>query len=54
MDEAERCSRIGLIRDGSLLICDTPEHIKKTTNQPTLEKAFINLIELAKPPENKR
>lgn len=48
MDEAERCTRIGLIREGSLLICDTPEQIKKRTNEPTLEKAFINLIECAK------
>ena len=50
MDEAERCSRIGLIREGSLLICDTPAEIKKRTNEPTLEKAFINLIECAKTP----
>lgn len=50
MDEAERCSRIGLIREGTLLICDTPEEIKKRTKEPTLEKAFINLIECARTP----
>lgn len=50
MDEAERCSRIGLIREGSLLICDTPEEIKKRTQEPTLERAFINLIECARTP----
>jgi ABC-2 type transport system ATP-binding protein len=44
MDEAERCNRIGLIREGILLTCDTPAQIKIRTNEPTLEKAFINLI----------
>jgi ABC-2 type transport system ATP-binding protein len=50
MDEAERCSRLGLIREGTLLICDTPEEIKKRTKEPTLERAFINLIECARTP----
>jgi ABC-2 type transport system ATP-binding protein len=50
MDEAERCSRLGLIREGILLICDTPEEIKKRTKEPTLEGAFINLIQCARTP----
>jgi ABC-2 type transport system ATP-binding protein len=50
MDEAERCNRIGLIREGVLLTCDTPAHIKIRTNEPTLEKAFINLIMCARTP----
>jgi ABC-2 type transport system ATP-binding protein len=50
MDEAERCSRLGLIREGSMLIVDTPAQIKLRTKEPTLEKAFINLIECAKTP----
>lgn len=50
MDEAERCSRIGLIREGVLLTCDTPARIKERTGEPTLEKAFINLIECANTP----
>lgn len=50
MDEAERCSRIALVRDGGLLICDTPSEIKKRTNETTLEAAFINLIECARTP----
>lgn len=50
MDEAERCGRLGLIREGSLLILDTPAMIKERTNEPTLERAFINLIESAKTP----
>jgi ABC-2 type transport system ATP-binding protein len=50
MDEAERCNRIALIRDGNLLICDTPAEIKNRTKESTLESAFINLIECAKTP----
>ncbi len=29
MDEADRCSRVGLIYEGKLVICDTPRQIKK-------------------------
>jgi ABC-2 type transport system ATP-binding protein len=28
MDEAERCSRVGTMYRGKLIVCDTPEHIK--------------------------
>jgi ABC-2 type transport system ATP-binding protein len=28
MDEAERCSRVGLMYQGKLVVCDTPEQIK--------------------------
>ena len=28
MDEAERCSRVGLMYQGRLIVCDTPDHIK--------------------------
>ena len=31
MDEAERCSRVGLIYQGGLVVCDTPEKIKAMT-----------------------
>lgn len=31
MDEAERCSRVGLMYRGKLVICDTPENIKNMT-----------------------
>lgn len=54
MDEAERCNRIALVREGTLLICDTPAEIKKRTKEPTLERAFINLIECARTPECSR
>lgn len=30
MDEAERCNRVGLMYEGRLIACDTPEAIKRT------------------------
>jgi ABC-2 type transport system ATP-binding protein len=45
MDEAERCSRIGLVRGGHLLACDTPEAIKEHYGAKTLEDAFIKAVE---------
>jgi ABC-2 type transport system ATP-binding protein len=29
MDEAERCSRVGLMYRGQMVVCDTPEHIRE-------------------------
>lgn len=51
MDEAERCNRIGLIREGKLLICDTPAEIKQKAEASSLEEAFINIIECFRTPE---
>lgn len=50
MDEAIRCNRIGLIREGRLLICDTPSEILKKTHAKSLEEAFIILIEESRTP----
>lgn len=44
LDEAERCSRVGLIHKGMLLRCDAPDKIKKERNVKTLEQAFIKII----------
>jgi ABC-type multidrug transport system, ATPase component len=44
LDEAERCSRIGLMHKGKLLRCDVPAAIKKEFSAPTLEQAFITII----------
>jgi ABC-2 type transport system ATP-binding protein len=30
MDEAERCSRVGLMYRGQMIVCDTPDRIKST------------------------
>ena len=45
LDEAERCKRVGLIHKGKLLRCDTPDAIKAACNVPTLEAAFISIVE---------
>jgi ABC-2 type transport system ATP-binding protein len=45
MDEAVRCSRIALLREGKLLRCDTPAEINKHYGASTLEEAFIKAIE---------
>ena len=48
MEEAEELSdRIGIMKNGKLLICDTPEAIKKQTGEITIEKAFISIIKEA-------
>ena len=31
MDEAERCSRVGMMANGRLLVCDSPERIRQMT-----------------------
>jgi len=45
MDEADRCGRIGLIREGRLIAADTPEAVKREAGSSTLEEAFIRLGE---------
>ncbi|RJP65930.1 MAG: ABC transporter ATP-binding protein [Candidatus Abyssobacteria bacterium SURF_17] len=37
LDEAERCSRVGLIHKGTLLACDTPDGVKKLMSGTILE-----------------
>ena len=45
MEEAEALSdRIGVMRDGRLLACDTPEGIKEQTGENSIEKAFIRIV----------
>ena len=45
MEEAEALSdRIGIMKDGKLLICDTAENIKKTAATDNFEQAFINIV----------
>jgi ABC-2 type transport system ATP-binding protein len=49
LDEAERCSRVGLIHKGQLLKCDVPSNIKNEINANTLEEAFIKIINKYEP-----
>jgi ABC-2 type transport system ATP-binding protein len=44
LDEAERCNRVGLMHRGRLIRCEAPEEMKRATDAPTLEGAFIKTI----------
>ena len=37
MDEAERCSRVGLMYEGRIIVCDTPDQIKSLVTGELLE-----------------
>ena len=47
LDEAERANRVGLMHRGKLIRCAAPDELKRQTEAPTLEAAFISLIEAA-------
>lgn len=48
MEEAEELSdRIGIMKDGKLLACDTPENLKAQTGENSIEKAFIQIVKEA-------
>ncbi|HEU4348409.1 MAG TPA: ATP-binding cassette domain-containing protein, partial [Actinoplanes sp.] len=44
MDEASRCDRLLLIREGRLISDDTPAAIRTTAGTDDLEEAFLRLI----------
>ncbi|GIE87577.1 ABC transporter ATP-binding protein [Actinoplanes regularis] len=44
MDEANRCDRLLLIREGVLIADDTPAGVKKAAGSDDLDQAFLNLI----------
>jgi ABC-2 type transport system ATP-binding protein len=44
MDEAERCDRLLLLREGVLLTHDTPAGLKQRTGAGDLDAAFLRLI----------
>ena len=45
MDEAVRCDRLMLMRDGRLLADDTLPNILKNTHTGDVESAFLELVE---------
>ncbi len=49
MDEAERCHRLLLLRDGVLLADAAPDALRSRTGAPTVEEAFLRLVEQADP-----
>ena len=45
MEEAESLSdRVAIMKDGKLLICDTPERIRETAGTENFEQAFIRIV----------
>jgi ABC-2 type transport system ATP-binding protein len=44
MDEAARCDRLLLIREGRLVADDTPDAIRERTGVDDLEESFLRLI----------
>ncbi|MFF0779599.1 ABC transporter ATP-binding protein [Streptomyces sp. NPDC003720] len=47
MDEAERCHRLLLMRDGRILAEDTPDALRTRTGTDTVEAAFLRLVDQA-------
>jgi len=44
MDEAERCDRLLLMREGAVIADDSPEAVKQATGASTVEQAFLALV----------
>jgi ABC-2 type transport system ATP-binding protein len=44
MDEANRCDRLLLIRDGSIIADDTPAAVKQAAGTDDLDEAFLRLV----------
>ncbi|MGW8066800.1 ABC transporter ATP-binding protein [Streptomyces ziwulingensis] len=47
MDEAERCDRLLLMREGRALADDTPDALRTRTGSETVEEAFLHLVDEA-------
>src|SRR5262245_6133991 len=45
MDEASRCDRLVLLRDGRILAEDTPEGLRARTGAADMDDAFLRLVE---------
>jgi ABC-2 type transport system ATP-binding protein len=44
MDEAERCNRLLLMRDGVIIADGSPEEIKQKANADDIEQAFLTIV----------
>jgi ABC-2 type transport system ATP-binding protein len=44
LEEARHCDRLLLMRDGELLVADTPAGLSRRTGQENLEDAFVELV----------
>ncbi|GLY19298.1 ABC transporter ATP-binding protein [Kineosporia rhizophila] len=47
MDEAQRCDRLMLLREGRLLFHDTPARLLERTGEPDAERGFVSLVHSA-------
>ncbi|WP_405778240.1 ABC transporter ATP-binding protein [Streptomyces sp. NBC_00859] len=47
MDEAERCHRLLLMREGEILAEGTPDELRARNESPTVEAAFLHLVDTA-------
>ena len=47
MDEASRCDRLVILRDGRILAQDTPEGLRDRTGATDMDDAFLRLVEEA-------
>ncbi|GHJ97097.1 multidrug ABC transporter ATP-binding protein [Streptomyces sp. NE5-10] len=47
MDEAERCHRLLLMREGEILAEGSPEALRRRSGTPTVEEAFLHLVDTA-------
>jgi ABC-2 type transport system ATP-binding protein len=47
MDEAERCHRLLLMREGEILAEDAPDDLRFRTRSETVEQAFLHLVDEA-------
>ena len=45
MDEADRCDRLLLLREGRLLADATPASLRERTGRESLDDAFLALVE---------
>jgi ABC-2 type transport system ATP-binding protein len=45
MDEAERCDRLVLLREGTVLAVETPDALRARTGASGLDEAFLRLVE---------
>jgi ABC-2 type transport system ATP-binding protein len=45
MDEADRCDRLLLMREGRIIADDTPDRIREKTRTDDIESAFLALVE---------
>jgi ABC-2 type transport system ATP-binding protein len=45
MDEAERCDRLLLMRDGELIAQDSPQALLDRTRTTDVEDAFLSIVE---------